>query len=382
MSVAVAMLGLAGCGDGDGARSVERAKARVTAKEKAVTTAEAELTAASEAFCGASKTYIVALDRYGDLLNATAPTVGDVEDAGADLAAPSEDAVAGAEAAVEAQQALVVAEQELADAQAALKQAKAASPGAPSGSATKEPTASPTPTALAPTATVDRVKQAESDFASAQGAVTDETPLAQTSQQFNAAVVALEMAWLRLFADTGCLPPEQEQAESAVRAYTTTLQQALAATGYYDGEVDGVYGPETVGAIEALQSANGLSVTGAVDKATAAALQAELVAQGGAAAQQALAETAAVQQTLDLAGYWDGPVDGSWTPALTEAVKTFQTDLGVEASGSVDAATVRAVENAIAEAQQPETPSSSPPSPSSTPSADDPSTSRPTRVPR
>ncbi len=104
-----------------------------------------------------------------------------------------------------------------------------------------------------------------------------------------------------------------------------------------------------------LQKANGLPVPGAVDKATAAALQAELVAKGGAAAQQSLATTAAVQQTLKLAGFWDGPVDGTWTPALTEAVKEFQTQLGVKPTGTVDTATVQALEKAIAGATQPST---------------------------
>jgi peptidoglycan hydrolase-like protein with peptidoglycan-binding domain len=95
-------------------------------------------------------------------------------------------------------------------------------------------------------------------------------------------------------------------------------------------------------------------VTGTVDKATEAALQADLQAKGGAAAQQALASTAAVQQTLKLAGFWDGPVDGKWTPALTEALKSFQTALGVEPTGTVDAATIAALEHAVATAKAPE----------------------------
>ena len=47
----------------------------MSAKERAVTQAEADLAAASDAFCGASKSYIVSVDRYGDVLNATTPTV-------------------------------------------------------------------------------------------------------------------------------------------------------------------------------------------------------------------------------------------------------------------------------------------------------------------
>ena len=88
-----------------------------------------------------------------------------------------------------------------------------------------------------------------------------------------------------------------------------------------------MYGPATVDAIEALQQAHGLPTTGSVDKATAAALQGDLVAKGGAAAQAAVASTAAVQQTLKVAGFWDGPVDGQWTTALTDALKAFQTAL-------------------------------------------------------
>ena len=117
--------------------------------------------------------------------------------------------------------------------------------------------------------------------------------------------------------------------------------------------------------MEALQKAHGLPVTGTVDKATAAALQADLQAKDAAAAKTAVASTAAVQQTLKLAGFWDGPVDGTWTPALTDALKAFQTKLGIPATGTVDAATVAALQEAIAEAKSPSTsstaPASSPP---------------------
>ena len=170
------------------------------------------------------------------------------------------------------------------------------------------------------------------------------------------------MAWLRLFADAGCLSDAQQQtAQAAASAYTAALQQDLADAGRYAGAIDGIYGPVTVAAVEELQSANGLPVTGTVDKATAEALNAELLALGGVAAEEAVATTAAVQQTLKLAGFWDGPVDGTWTPELTEAVKEFQTALGVEPTGSIDASTVAAFNEALAELTAPEpTPSAEP----------------------
>ena len=357
------VLAMAGCeADGDGSSAVKVAEARVSAKEKALADAKSDLTDKSAAFCGTAATYITALDRYGDVLNATAPTVGDVKDAGTDLTQPSEDAFAAADAAVAAQQAVVDAEQDLAKAEATLAAAQAT--GSPAAS-TPAGTGSPKP--LAPAATVERVKQAESEFSTVQRGITDGTPLSQASQQFNSAAVALEMSWLQLFSDAGCLTDEQQkQAEAAVRDYTTALQKSLRDAGYYDGEVDGVYGPGTVEAVEALQKAHGLPTTGTVDKATAAALQSDLVAKGGVIAQEAVASTAAVQQTLTLAGFWDGPVDGEWTPELTEALKEFQTELGVEATGTVDAATVKALEKAIAEVEPEPYPSTTSPDPAPT----------------
>ncbi len=111
-------------------------------------------------------------------------TVGDVRVAGADLAEPRDDAFDGAEAAVEAQQALVDAEKELAEARTALEVATAGSSSAPVETSSTEPTSTP----LAPAATVDRVTQAEEEFAAAQGAVTDQTTLTDASEQFNSAV--------------------------------------------------------------------------------------------------------------------------------------------------------------------------------------------------
>ena len=352
---------LMACGSDGGDNAVQVAQAQVAAKEKALSAAQSDATAAAAAFCDASTAYVTALDRYGDVLTATAPTVGDVNDAGSDLAEPREESLGNAETAVAARQEVVTAEQELAEAKASLAAAKAASSEGGTPPSTKEPGASPSATPLVPADTVNRVKQADSEFTAAQDGISARTPIDQASQQFNAAAVALEMSWLRLLADAGCLKDEQQKhAQAAVHDYTVALQKSLADAGYYKGKVDGVYGPATVDAVESLQQTHSLPVTGTVDKATDAALRADLAAKGGTAAKDAVASTAAVQQTLKLAGFWDGPVDGEWTPALTEAVKALQTELGVKPTGEVDAATVAAMEKAIADAQQTATPSETP----------------------
>ena len=355
---------LAACGDDEPQDPVQVAQARVSAAEQDVSEAQSAFDEASAAFCADSKDYILAVDRYGKAFDDSAATVGDVKTVGADLVRPREAVESSAEAAVAANETLASAKQELADAQAALN---AAESGKSTGASAEPTTAKP----LVPTATVDRVKQAESDLTDAAEGITDQTPLSQATAQFNAAAFALEVAWLRLFADAGCLTSEQEkQAVAAVADYTAALQKDLRTAGYYDGEVDGVYGPQTVAAVEQLQKDNNLTVTGFVDRATAAALDAAVLAKGGEAAAQELAHTAAVQSTLKLAGYWPGAVDGKWTPELTEALKAFQEDLGVKPTGAVDAATLGALEKAIADAKSPpQTPTPTATSPTPTASS-------------
>ena len=216
--VAVVIFGVTSCSSGSGDSAVAVAQARVTAKEAALTTAKAEGTAASAAFCTASGTYITAVDRYGDVLNATAPTVGDVRSAGQELAEPRQTALDGAEAAMKAQQQIVAAEQELAMAKTALEIAKSQAQGVtPTTPVSPSSTSTTTPAPLVPATTVNRVKQADADFQKALAGVTAETPLVQASQRFNAAAVALEMSWLALFADAGCLTePQEQQAQAAV----------------------------------------------------------------------------------------------------------------------------------------------------------------------
>lgn len=383
---AVAATVLTACGGSDSADAVKRAQAQVEAKQRSLDDARGTLEEARQQFCAEAQTYIVALDRYGDALTATEPTVGDIKDAGADLEDPGDAAMSAAEGAVAANKAVAKAENDLAQAKADLKQAKYDanddSASTPSSSASASPKASVAATPLAPAATVNRVKAAESQFEDAQEEITDQTPLKRATQEFNAAAVALEMSWLQLFADSGCLTGDQEkQAQATVEAYTTALQQALSEAGLYDGEIDGVYGPETVAAVQDVQKTHGLPVAGAVDKATQTAIASELAKVGGATATQATASTAAVQQTLKLAGFWNGPVDGAWTPALTTALEDFQKELGVPPTGAVDAATIAAFEKALVAVQTPQT-SPAPATASPTSSAAPPRRRSPLRRPR
>jgi peptidoglycan hydrolase-like protein with peptidoglycan-binding domain len=354
--VAAVTLALAACSSD--ITTVDQAQAQIAAKQKAVDTANEEFAAASATFCANATDYVVAIDRYGDVLHDTAPTVGDVEEAGTDLLAPRDDAFDGAEDAVAKQEALLKAEQELADAETTLARIEAGVSGTPSPVASPNPTLSP----LAPVTTVDRVKQAEKDFTSTQQDITAATPLTDAAEEFKAAALGLELAWMSLFVDGGCATDEQiANADKALGTYVLSLQQDLADAGYYKGTIDGIYGPQTTQAVADLQKANDLPETGKIDKATAEALQGDLVEKGVEEAGEELVTTAAVQQTLKLLGFWDGPIDGVWSDELTDAVKDLQKELGVEETGEIDAETLAAWEKALEEVKNP--------SPSPTPSS-------------
>lgn len=351
--VVVAFAALAGaCGDGSSASDpVTRAQSKVTSAQADLDVAKNQLATAGQAFCGATKDYLTAIDRYGKLFTDSATTVGDVKAAGVDLAAPKGAVSRSATAVTDAQTQVGKAEQELAQAQVTLTNAQATASSVPATATTPPP--STTTTALPPP-TVDRVKQAESDFQKATAGVTDTTPLTQASVTLNSAAFALQVSWLRLFADAGCLTDDQQaQAATQVTQYSAALQSQLQAAGYYQGEIDGIYGPVTVAAVQTLQTETGLPATGLVDKATALALDKKVAASGHGTTPVSPvdSQTAALQTVLTLTGYWTGPIDGIWTDQLTGALKAFQNALGVEPTGVVDVATLAAFEEGLAQAK-------------------------------
>ena len=317
---------------------VEEAQQRVSEAEDGVTQAQEDLTAAHGEFCSAAEGYVETLDRYGRLFTDRAATVGDINTLGADLMEPGEEVESAAVGVSEAKDALADAQQELLDAQAALAAAIATASSVPESTATP---AAVTTTTLVPEATITRVRQAQDDLDRIGRRINDDTPLIEAAADYNAAALALEIAWMQLLDQSGCLSDEQRSsALEQVTAFTTALQTDLVAAGYDPGPIDGVYGPSTVAAVEQLQTDAGLPVTGLVDERTARALQ-EMVGDEEART------TIILQTILSLTGFWEEPIDGVWSDELTEALKAFQTELGVEPTGEVDVATIAAFQQAL-----------------------------------
>ncbi len=91
-----------------------------------------------------------------------------------------------------------------------------------------------------PAATIERIQRAEDDLAQTARGITDATPLAEATAEYNSAAFALQIAWLRLLSDAGCLSDEQQaEAVAQVTAYTTTLQTELQQVGYYEAPSTG-----------------------------------------------------------------------------------------------------------------------------------------------
>jgi uncharacterized surface protein with fasciclin (FAS1) repeats len=278
---------------------------------------EIDIEEAQTQFCSDVEEYVTALDTYGGLFEDVELTVGDVQSAGDDLE-PAREAVL--------------------DSAARFREAVEADPDAAVDIVLVDPES------------IEVVEEAEAAFDDAVAGIDQRTLVTEAGVAFTSAAYQLQVAWTRLFVDAGCLDEEGlVNASQWVSDYVTALQTDLATAGYYRGEVDGVYGPETIAAVEQLQEDFDLPVTGLMDPASQAAL-AEVLGQ------QESAQVAALQGILTATGHYGGPIDGVWSLEVEEALKDFQTELGVPATGVVDAATLRAFEAALAEAGVPPPP--------------------------
>ena len=130
---------------------------------------------------------------------------------------------------------------------------------------------------------------------------------------------------------------QQEIFDSAV--FVTQLQLALRALGFYEGDITGVYDEATTAAVAALQRDLGLPDTGEFDEATDAALRERL----GGRLDAFAASVTELQEALTERGYYTGPIDGRYSAELVAAIKAFQRDLGVPATGVIDVATLQAI---------------------------------------
>lgn len=134
--------------------------------------------------------------------------------------------------------------------------------------------------------------------------------------------------------------PESDNTQD--KKLVAALQSALQSQGFYTGRpVDGWFGPQTEDAVRAYQKYNGLAVTGTAD----AALQKRLAAGPSVTLREVPENDTTqdknlvkeLQKALQKKGYYAGlKIDGWFGPDTRDAVKAFQRDHGLEASGIAD----------------------------------------------
>ena len=121
-------------------------------------------------------------------------------------------------------------------------------------------------------------------------------------------------------------------------AAVVQLQKVMTALGYYDGPIDGSYGPATTDAVKKMQTAVGVTADGEYGPETHKALEAK-----GATV------VATLQTELATYGYYDGPINGVCDAKTAEAVTALQQDLGVDADGRFGPETADAFNKAVAD---------------------------------
>ncbi|WP_347548445.1 peptidoglycan-binding protein [Pseudalkalibacillus hwajinpoensis] len=138
----------------------------------------------------------------------------------------------------------------------------------------------------------------------------------------------------------------------------TDLQTKLKAKGYYNYNVDGIFGQITKKAVQEFQKAAGLSQTGVADNNTLSVLsekEAAKPATSGLTIGSRGSSVSNLQQILKNRGYYNYAVDGIFGSITQKAVKEFQSIVGLPATGIADDSTIDALKSRGGSSQQTET---------------------------
>lgn len=126
------------------------------------------------------------------------------------------------------------------------------------------------------------------------------------------------------------------------------MQQRLKAAGSLKGDIDGVYGGDTVKAVKDFQKSRGFPVSGAIDEVTYSALRdvhvltsPPLLSSAGESygVGDRGSDVKTIQRKLKRLGYLDGEADGIYGGQTEDAVTAFQKEQGLSVTGGVNSAT-------------------------------------------
>ncbi|MBR4457396.1 MAG: peptidoglycan-binding protein [Clostridia bacterium] len=146
-------------------------------------------------------------------------------------------------------------------------------------------------------------------------------------------ILLIGLLILTLIGSAAADPIRLDETSERVRS----VQEQLARLGYYDGEITGHYGTQSYNAMSDFRADFGLGEGGEADDATVAQLMAakyrpmRLGTHG--------TDVKRLQTRLMYLGYYGGKVSGNYLSATSEAIKVFQTKMGLSATGDADALT-------------------------------------------
>ena len=126
------------------------------------------------------------------------------------------------------------------------------------------------------------------------------------------------------------------------------VQQRLQEAGSLKGDIDGIYGGDTVKAVKDFQRSRGFPVSGAIDEVTYRALRdisagtpAPVVSSGGESygVGDRGSDVKTIQRKLKRLGYLEGEADGIYGGQTEDAVTAFQKEQGISVTGGVNSET-------------------------------------------
>lgn len=129
-------------------------------------------------------------------------------------------------------------------------------------------------------------------------------------------------------------------------------QEVLYKSGYLNGNIDGVFGTETLKAVELFQKDNSIPISGAIDEMTLMYLEKqkeklEIMESKNEIYLFAMGDIGKdienIQIKLEEFGYLDGSIDGIYGNDTENAVKKLQEKMGLSISGNIDKETMRAL---------------------------------------
>jgi hypothetical protein len=119
--------------------------------------------------------------------------------------------------------------------------------------------------------------------------------------------------------------------------------------GYYDGPIDGIYGPETRQAIQRYQGDRGMLADGVIGRQLISRINSD-VAAGTYPSDDGSAErrVSRVQAALSQLGYYDGRINGQPDRNTRQAIVTYRRERGLPVTDAIDRQLIESLQRDLA----------------------------------